>query len=61
MVNKYIIEITETLQKQIPIEAQSMEDALRLVKSLYRDCDIMLNEDNLIDVSFKIVKEKGMK
>jgi hypothetical protein len=56
---KYTIEITETLQKQIPIEAQSMEDALRLVKSLYCDCDIMLNEDNLTDVSFKIVKERG--
>ena len=54
---EYIIEITETLQKQIPIKAQSMEDAIRLVKSLYCDCDIMLNEDNLIDVSFKIVKK----
>lgn len=54
---EYIIEITETLQKQIPIKAQSMEDAIRLVKSLYCDCDIMLNEDNLTDVSFKIVKK----
>ena len=54
---EYIIEITETLQKQIPIKAQSMEDAIRLVKSLYYDCDIMLNEDNLTYVSFKIVKK----
>lgn len=61
MANKYIIEITETLRKEIPIEAQSIEHALQLVNSLYCDCDIMFNKKNFIDVSFKIVKEKGMK
>lgn len=54
---EYIIEITETLQKQVTVEAISKEDALKLAKSLYCDCDIMLNEDNLTDVSFKIVKK----
>ena len=32
--NKYIIEITETLQKQIEVEANSKDDALRLVKKI---------------------------
>lgn len=56
---EYIIEITETLQKQVTVEAISKEDALKLAKSSYCDCDIMLNEDNLIDVSFKIIEKRG--
>lgn len=56
---EYIIEITETLQEQIKVEAISKEDALKLAKSLYCDCYIMLDEDNLTDVSFKIIEKRG--
>lgn len=54
---KYTIEITETLQKQVIVEATSRENALKLVKSQYSDCDMILNEDNFINASFKIIKE----
>lgn len=54
---EYTIEITETLQKQVTVEAISKENALKLVKSLYCDCDIVLDENNLIDTSFKIIKK----
>ena len=55
--NKYIIEITETLQKQIEVEANSKDDALRLVKSKYKNEEIILDSENYVSTNFNVINE----
>ena len=53
---KYKIEITETLQKIIEIEAVSEKDALLIVKKLYNNEKIILDDTSYIDTEFKVVE-----
>lgn len=46
---QFIIEITETLQKRITVEAGSSGEAEAIVKNQYQNCEIVLNADNCID------------
>lgn len=52
----YKIEITETLQKIIEIEAGSASEALALVELDYRNEIISLCEKDLVDTEFKELK-----
>ena len=54
---KFTIEITETLQKQVIVNANSREDAERKVRNQYTDGDLMLDDSNLVDTDFSVVKE----
>lgn len=58
---KYLIEITETLQKQIEIEATSKEEALRIVKEQYRKEDITLTEQEYVQTDFSILNVELVK
>lgn len=55
---KYIIEITETLQNQIIVQASSREEAERIIKEKYDSGDIVLNENDLVDTNIKCIKEQ---
>ena len=46
---KYKIEITETLQKIVEIDAKDEESALITTKQLYREEKIVLDSTNYID------------
>ncbi len=50
------IEITETLQKTISVEANSEEEALRIIRKKYSDEEIVLDESDLITTHFNILK-----
>ncbi len=50
------IEITETLQKTISVEANSEEEALRIIRKKYSDEEIVLDESDLITTHFNIIK-----
>lgn len=52
---KYKIEITETLQKTIEVEANNIEDALLKVKHMYNDEKIILDDASYIDTEFKVL------
>ena len=52
---KYKIEITETLQKTIEIDADDIDEALLKVKHLYKDEKIILDDTSYIDTEFKAV------
>lgn len=54
---KYLVEITETLQKQITVSANSREEAEQKVKERYRKEDIVLTEGDYIDTDFHVIKE----
>ena len=45
----YKIEITETLQRQIEVEASSKEEALKKIKEQYQNQEIVLNENDYVD------------
>lgn len=55
--DKYDVEITETLQKTINIVAPSKEDAILRVKHLYNNEDIILDSSNHINTNFDILKD----
>ena len=58
---KYTIEITETLQKQVTVVANSYEEAERKIKELFINTDIYLDENNYIDTSYQFIKEEKIK
>ena len=58
---KYLVEITETLQKQITITASSREEAEQKVKEKYRNEEIVLDDNDYVDTVFTVLKEKRMK
>lgn len=53
----FIIEITETLQKQIQVDADSEEDAIYKIKNQYNQSIIVLDESNYIDTQFDLFRE----
>ena len=52
---KYEVEITETLQRSVEIEAASAEDAERLVRAAYRAGDIVLDAEDCMGVEITAV------
>lgn len=57
----YTIEITETLQKQVTVKANSREEAIQKVQKEYFDCDIILDSNDYIDTEFQYIKEEKIK
>jgi len=54
---KYKVEITETLQTIITVEANSEDEAIDIVHQKYRDEEIVLDSSNYIDTDFSIYSE----
>ena len=55
---KYTIEITETLQKQVTIEACNSGEALKEVKRLYNDGDIVLYGEDHVSTEIEKIEEE---
>lgn len=53
----YLVKITETLQHQEVIEANSEEEALDRLKDKYRREEIVLDYSNHMDTKFSVWKE----
>ena len=54
---KYIIEITETLQREIEVEAPSIELAEKRVRQRYFDAEIILDSDDHKETEFSSREE----
>ena len=54
---KFDVEITETLQRTVSVEAASPEEAERLVTEAWNNDDYVLDSKDFIDVDFKTVGE----
>lgn len=54
---KYHIEVTETLQRVVEVEAETAQEAERLVRDKYRDESIVLGAEDCIEVVFGTVGE----
>lgn len=55
---KYKIEITETLQRQIEIEANSKEEAEKIAKQKYQNEEIVLSSDDYVNTSISVIEQK---
>lgn len=47
---KFNIEFTETLQKTIEIEAESLDEALTKAKEMYHNEEVVLTSEDFVDV-----------
>ena len=56
MKKKFIVEITETLQKQIIVEAKNKDEAVKEVEEKYHSEEIILDEDNMTNVDIVAVE-----
>jgi len=57
MPKTYKIEITETLQRQIEIEANSPVDASIKAQEQWNEDQIVLDSEDFVDVEIKVIKE----
>lgn len=54
---KYVVEITETLQRQIIVDARSYDEARSIVKQKYEYEEIVLDESDHVDTEFKVISK----
>lgn len=55
--HKYLVEITETLQRQFDVEAASKEEAEKIANMMYRNGDVVLNAEDFVDAQFTAYKK----
>mgnify|MGYP002624494096 FL=1 len=55
--HKYLVEITETLQRQFDVEASSKEEAEKIANMMYRNGDVVLNAEDFVDAQFTAYKK----
>lgn len=55
---KYLVEITETSQRQITVTAKTRDEAEQKVRQKYRDGEIVLSEQDYVDTDFHVIKER---
>ena len=51
---KYRVDITEVLRRTIEMEAESKEDAIEMVRRMYRNCDIILDASDYIETEISV-------
>jgi len=52
---EYPVEITETLQMTVWMEANSPDEAIALVRAAYNDTDYILDAEHFAGVEFKVL------
>ena len=50
---EYEVEVIETLKRKKVIEADSVNEALEKLQDGYKNCNIILNENDFLDVEFR--------
>ena len=54
---KYVVEITETLQRQVIVDAHSYEEARSIAKQKYEYEEIVLDKNDHVDTEFKVISK----
>ncbi len=57
--NKFKIEITETLSKIIEVEADDIEEALERVETMYKEEKIILDSSDFIDKEITLFNDEN--
>lgn len=58
---EYEVEVIETLKRQKVVEAVSLDEALEKLQDEYKNCNIILNENDFVDVEFRESTDERIK
>ena len=58
---KFTVEITETLQRQIEVEAEDENEAISKVEEMYRNEEVVLDSGDHIDTEFNLIDKNERK
>lgn len=56
--NKYIFNIEEILNKEVTVEAEDFEQAMKIINKLYRDEEIVLDYDDFVGYTINYINEE---
>ena len=56
--NKYKFNIEEILNKEVTIEAENFEEAMKIINKLYRDEEIVLDYDDFVGYTINYINEE---
>ena len=54
---KYCIEVTEVLSHIVEITAKDEKEAIRIVKAMYQNCDIVLDASDYVSTKISVCDE----
>ena len=54
---KFVVEVMETYQHQETVEAKNKEEAIRIIKTKYRDEELVLNDVDFISTEFDVIEK----
>ena len=55
---KYRIEVTEVLSRIVETEAENEDDAVEIVRQMYRKCEIVLDDSDYKVTEISVMDEK---
>lgn len=56
--NKYRFNIEEILNKEVTVEAEDFEQAMKIINKLYRDEEILLDYDDFVGYTINYINEE---
>lgn len=56
--NKYRFNIEEILNKEVTVEAENFEEAMKIINKLYRDEEIVLDYDDFVAYTINYIDEE---
>ena len=56
--NKYRFNIEEILNKEVTVEAEDFEQAMKIINKLYRDEEIVLDYDYFVGYTINYINEE---
>ena len=56
--NKYKFNIEEILNKEVTVEAEDFEQAMKIINKLYRDEEMVLDYDDFVGYTINYINEE---
>ena len=53
---KYRIEVTEVLSRIVEIEAENEDDAIEMMRQMYRNCDLVLDDSDYVETEISVIR-----
>jgi hypothetical protein len=53
---KYRIEVTEVLSRIVEAEAENEDDAVEMVRQMYRNCELVLDASDYVETEISVKK-----
>ncbi len=56
---KYRIEVTEVLSRIVETDAENEDDAVEMVRQMYRKCELVLDASDYVETEISVKSEKA--